>query len=498
MKKARKLTAFLLSALCALGVATGCGGSTGNNAPDYSKSKQEYTIWAYSGTRGNWYEEGDYRYYYENGSRLTAENTALYADGGFNVLFADWSIGGYDGPIGYETSEVKKALDYAEQVGIKAFVYTKQLAWLSQTEESLINPEKAALAENKDKFFATEADLEAYVAAYLAPLKEHPAFYGCSLKDEPKYTMLKAMGQVYRAIQKAAPDCFVNMNLNPMYEGVEFMYCPEGNSIGVVTGYKKYLDNYYEEIGQYCGYVQYDDYPILKDGAILGYHLHNAQIVADYCKEKGMTFGKVFQTCAYQADLVRTATTEADMRWQMNIGMAMGIKDYSYFTYYPRGWYPNQEWCDTAFIVDLEGKPTHRYYWLKDIHKEMQFNARALMNFEYQALNYVVKTPIPGSKTFLAGVKSETLTDVKSITMDSAGIILTTEQYDKVNNQRGYFVMNATAPSQATEIKVTLQLKKGKTHVQVWNGNKVVNKAAKDGKVSFYLETGEGVFVLPY
>ena len=58
--------------------------------------------------------------------------------------------------------------------------------------------------------------------------------------------------------------------------------------------------------------------------------------------------------------------------------------------------------------------------------------------------------------------------------------------------------MNATAPSQATEIKVTLQLEKGKTHIQVWNGNKVVNKAAKDGKFSFYLETGEGVFVLPY
>jgi hypothetical protein len=310
--------------------------------------------------------------------------------------------------------------------------------------------------------------------------------------------MLKAMGQVYRAIQKAAPDCFVNMNLNPMYEGIEYMYCPEGNSIGVVTGYKKYLDTYYEEIGQYCGYVQYDDYPILEGGAILGYHLHNAQIVADYCKQKGMTFGKVFQTCAYQAGLVRTATTQTDMRWQMNIGMAMGIKDYSYYTYYPRGWYPNEEWRDKAFIVDLEGNPTDRYYWLQDIHEEMQFNAKALMNFEYQALSYTLKTPIPGSKTFLAGVKSEVLTDVKKITIDSNGIVLTTEQYDKSNDQRGYYVMNATAPSQKTEIKVTLELEKGNTRVQIWNGKKITNKQAKGGKVSFYLQTGEGVFVMPY
>ena len=500
--KDKKIAAILTAGVIILcSSLAACGGDkAGGNAPDYSKSNAEYPIWAYSGTRGDWYEENDYRYYYEDGSRLTAENTALYAECGFNVLFADWSIGGYDGPVGFENSEMKKALDYSADCGLKAFVYTKQLAWLSQTEESLINPEKAKMPENKDKFFETEADLNAYVAEYLAPLKEHPAFYGCSLKDEPKYTMLEAMGQVYRAIQATAPDCFVNMNLNPMYEGTEYMYCPEGNSIGVVKGYKKYLESYYQHIGQYSKYIQYDDYPILEGGAVLGYHLHNAQIVAEFCQEKGMTFGKVFQTCAYNAGLVRESTTKTDMLWQMNIGMAMGIKNYSYFTYYPRGWYPREDWRDNAFIVDLEGKPTQRYYWLQDLHQEMQFNAKALMNFEYQALNILTKTPIPGNKSFLQGAlnASEKLTGVKSITMDSAGVLLTTEQYDEANDQRGYYVMNATAPSQATEIKVTLQLEKGKNNVQIWDGNKVVNKAAKNGKISFYLTTGEGVFVLPY
>jgi hypothetical protein len=130
----------------------------------------------------------------------------------------------------------------------------------------------------------------------------------------------------------------------------------------------------------------------------------------------------------------------------------------------------------------------------------MHFNAKALLNFEYQGLNILTKAPIPGNKGYLQGDlnASEKMTDIKKITMDSNGIILTTEQYDKVNDQRGYFVMNATAPSQATEIKVTLELEKGNTHVQIWNGNKIVNKKANGGKVSFYLQTGEGVFVLPY
>ena len=495
MKKTKKITSLIMAAalsICTL--FTACGGDDSAKAPDYSKNTEKYPIWAYSQTCDDWYQVDGVRTYFEDGTRQTLENTKLSADGGFTVLFVDWTFT-YQGPETFETSKTKQVMDYAHEAGMKAFVFTGSLWSLSQCEESLINPEKA----DGVNFFESQEALNEYVAEYLAPLQAHPAFYGCSLRDEPKYTMFEAMGQVYRAIQAAAPGCFVNMNLNPMYEGIEQMYCPEGNSIGVVAGYKKYLDSYYEHIGQYSKYIQYDDYPILKDGAILGYHLHNAQIVADYCKEKGMTFGKVFQTCAYSADLVRVGPTQRDLVWQMNIGMAMGIKNYSYYTYYPvvnSGGLPDE----TATIVNRIGEPNERYYWLKDIHEDMHFNAKALLNFEYQGLNILTKAPIPGNKGYLQGAinASEKMTDIKSITMDSAGIILTTEQYDKVNNQRGYFVMNATAPSQATEIKVTLQLEKGKTHVQVWNGNKVVNKAAKNGKVSFYLETGEGVFVLPY
>ncbi len=492
MKKTKKIAALLTAGLLSVcSIFAACGESDTGNAPDYSDSKKEYTFWAYSQTCADWYQVDGERTYFEDGTRQTFENTKLSKDGGFNVLFIDWTHQ-YTGPETFATSPVKTVMDYAAELGMKAFIFANSLHSLSSCEESLINPEKA----DGKTFFESEAALEQYVADYLAPVIDHPAFYGVSLRDEPKYTMFEAMGQIYRAVQKAAPGAWCNMNINPMYEGIEYMYCPEGNSIGIVSGYKKYLDTYYEHVGQYCGYVQYDDYPILEGGAILSYHLHNAQIVADYCKEKGMTFGKVFQTCKYSADLKRAATTERDMRWQLNIGMAMGIRDYSYYTYYPvvnSSALPDE----TTTIVNRIGEPNERYYWLKDMHEEMQFNAKALMNFEYQALNYAVKTPIPGNKSYLAGVKSENLTDIKNVTLDKAGIVLTTEQYDKANDQRGYYVMNATAPAQTTEIKVTLEID-GYKNVQVYDGNKVTSKKVKSGKVSFNLPTGEGVFVLPY
>ncbi|MBQ8405786.1 MAG: hypothetical protein IJX09_03945 [Clostridia bacterium] len=493
MKKTRKIVTVLTAALLSMcSIFSACGTTTQGKKPDYSSSEKEYTFWAYSQTCDDWYQVNGERFYFEDGTRQTLENTKLCADAGFNVLFIDWTFP-YQGPSGYADSKVKTVLDYAYEAGMKAFVFASDLHRLSATEESLINAEKA----DGVKFFESEAALDKYVADYLAPIIEHPAFYGVSLRDEPKWQMLEAIGQVYRAVQKAAPGAWCNMNINPMYEGLEHMYCPEGNSVGVVTAYKKYLDLYYEHIGQYCGYIQYDDYPILKDGAILSYHLQNAQIVAEYCKEKGMQFGKVFQTCAYDAELVRVTTTKTDMLWQLNIGMAMGIKDYSYYTYYPTVNLNEAPPDLDAFIVTREGKPLERYYWLKDMHEEMQFNAKALMNFEYQALNYAFKTPIPGNKSFLAGVKSQELTDIKKVTLDSAGVVLTTEQYDKANDRRGYYVMNVTAPSQVTEIKVTLEIS-GYKNVQIYNGKTVTEKKVKNGTVSFYLSTGEGVFVIPY
>lgn len=522
MKKAKKLTVFILSALCALGAATGCGGGndkTESNAPDYSKSKQEYTIWAYSGTCDDWYQVAGQRYYFEDGTRQTAERTKLYADGGFNILFVDWTFTyGGESVEDFAKSSTKRVMDLAYEQGLKCFVFVGGLHTLSSTKESLINPQKA----DGKKFFASQADLNACVAKQLEGVKDHPAFYGCSLVDEPWYTQFDAIGQVYQAIQAAAPGAFVNMNLNPMSYDLRALtryskeaadkygkyVLPDGSLADdkpsasmdeVRKFYKQYLEVYYEKIGKYCGYVGYDSYPLLNTEAkwldyfTLKEHLDNAQIVAEFCEQKDMRFGHVYQTYGNNS---RRATTETDMYWQANVGMAFGVKDHSYYTYYPivnSSDLPNE----TMYIVDREGNPNDRYYWLKDIHEEMQFNAKALMNFEYRAASYCLGSGYEWNDEYITRMTRESLTDVKDMAVEGNGAALVTEQFDKKNLQTGYYVMNVTDPLNTTEIKVTLWIN-GYDRVQVYDGTKVTEKDVKNGKVSFYLTTGRGVFVMPY
>ena len=520
MKNTKKWTALLLTALFALGGASGCGKEdVKSNAPDYSKSKKEYTIWAYSGTCDDWYQIAGQRYYFEDGTRQTAERTKLYADGGFNILFVDWTFTyGGNSAEDFAKSNTKRVMDLAYENGLKCFVFVGALHTLSSTKESLINPKKA----DGEKFFAKQEDLNAFVAKKLDGIKDHPAFYGCSLVDEPWYTQFDAIGQVYRAIQSVAPGCFVNMNLNPMSYDLRALtryskeaedkygqyVLPDGSLADdrptatvdeVREAYTQYLDVYYDKIGKYCGYVAYDSYPLLNTDAhwldyfTLKEHVDNAQLVAEYCEKTDMRFGHVYQTYTNSS---RRVTTKTDMYWQANIGMAFGVKDHSYYTYYPTvnsSSLPDE----TAYIVNRLGEPNDRYYWLQEIHEEMQFNAKALMNFEYCASTYSLGTGYEWNDEYMTRMTRYELTDVKEVAVEGAGAALVTEQYDKKNKQRGYYVMNATDALYVTELKITLYID-GCDTVQVYNGKKVVERDVKNGKISFYLPTGQGVFVMPY
>lgn len=521
MKKRRRIECLLSLLLSAVTMMSSCAifstdssseGMGEMRKPDYSQSTAEYDIWAYSSACDDWYqyrnEEGEVvRIYFEDGTRQTAERTQLYADGGYNILFVDWSFPN-DYATDFESSIMKRVMDDAYKSGLKCMIYEGKLHSLSSSHTSLIDPQNA---DGKTKF-ASQNDLENYVAKRLRYVKEHPAFYGVSLVDEPYYTQLPAMGEIYRAVQAVAPGAFCNLNLNPMSYDYRAMmrYCEEYKDADknlevtpqqVEEAYKKYLNDYYTYVGQYSKYIQYDSYPLLEEKewegweTLLAEHVRNAQLVADFAAEKDMVFGHVYQTYCSSS---RRNPTRTDMVWQVNIGMAMGVKNHSYYTYYPT---PNTADTvlpdDTATIVDREGNPNANYYILQDIHKEMQFNAKALMNFEYECSTYYTYGEIPGETEFLSRIEKNTLQGIEGVELSEAGAVLISQQYDKTEDWRGYYVMNVTDPQCLTEIKVTLTLENCE-YVQIYNGKEVETKKVKNGTVSIYVLTGQGVFVIPY
>lgn len=526
MKNVLKKISCILAAVCCLSSFVACDkpqGDVNQGAPNYQNNDDQFTTFAYSGIYHNWWATGaglNREKTYFDESLYTAENLKKYKDAGLNTLFINY-VFNYNGVANTVSSDgdrvpwtMTEILDMAWAQGLKCLIFESNLHALS----GAYNNEKYTWREENDKFslinsgytygkntFETQEDLDAFVYDCLDDIKDHPAFYGVSLIDEPRYTTFHAISEVYHAIKKAAPNAYVHMNLNPLTPGIETVkYCNDG-SLSTKAAYKKYLEDFYN-IVQPQENICYDDYPVHGDNdkmhSIKVDHLRNAQLVAEFCKEKGLRFDKVFQTCAFKTGVwVCRTPSERDMYWQMNIGMAMGIKQFSYWTYFPVVNEGNEYYEPTASFVDRNGNPNPIYYSMQKIHTEMQSMAKALMHFEYQGLHKYSKPMVPGDSGFFGGVSNDTLKYVASVEQDSGGLLLVTELYDEEKNQYGYYVVNATDTSSLidlTDIKVSVKFSGNFKKVQTYRNGVPKNSFLKDGKATFYLTSGEGVFLLPY
>ena len=512
MKKLFKAMAIALAATSVFAFAS-CGSKTKKSedvnagAPDYSQTGDEYTLFAYHGVRHNWYSSNATGLQTLPETLMTKEKLQEYKDAGFNVLFCNY-VFDYNGELdrtvsnGQPTSiSVLDIMDMAQELGLKVFVSEQNIRRLGGLSGTLIDETAPAGANGAaPSVFNSEADLQAYVRRILGKLAEHPAFYGVSIKDEPTYGMLPVYGEIYKAIKACYPNAYVHANLLPMTATAEYRYAENGRSKGLENSYREYLSDFYKYSNADC--INYDDYPILGNNSdqatIKTEHLRNAQIVAEFCKEKGLRYQKVFQTCSFKTGswICRTPT-QTDMYWQTNIGMAMGVKTYSYWSYYPVTKSGGETYVETASFLNQKGEKNQLYYWMQDIHAEMQGTAEALMNFEYQGLRTYKMSPMPGVFGYIAGLENNDLKYVSEVTQSSNGIILVTELYDKDEDQYGYYVVNVTDPTQSTEIDVTVKFDEF-TKVQTYSKGEPTNSFLKGGATTFSLATGQGVFLLPY
>lgn len=564
MKKFIKIIALAICTVLLSSSLIGCTDAVNENRPDYSESTEQFNIWSYGATQNDWYQLNGVRYYFEQGMIQSKETTKLHKDANFNMLFINYAFP-YGGDGDFASTELKKVMDWAHELDMPCFVFQNSIHGMGGRTDSIIDKDKAILEINEafkkekidrkyyfdaydycktnhndctectddnlpsdvkdyvgvDKaieeayanftgrsYFYNETDLDKYVEIGLKGLKDHPAFRGITLHDEPRWNQLPQVGTMYRSIVRVCnaddnplnDNPYVMMNMLPYnsHESHKPYFADGGTKMTSEEAYGKYLELYYEHIGQYCGYFQYDDYPILADG-IYETFLQAHQMTSEFCKEKGLERRMVMQTCKYG---VRRATNEADIYFQANVAEAFGNKEFSYYMYYPTtNTGQNVLPDESAYIVDRDGDPNPRYYWVKDVNGEMLFNSKALMHFEYQGMQYKTIAPMPGGMAYASGIHNDEFSKLKgfdfTVNLQSGGMLLVTELYDEARDQYGYFVVNTTDTAYSSELVVSLDFGSYK-NVQIYQNSTIVDAKTKDGKATVYLGSGRGAFVMPY
>ena len=495
---------IMLSALFAV-ACSGTGSSQEElkaKAPDYSSSDLSLHMYAHVGPTNGYYTDSTGQAQYTGEDYRTVKRFQEYKDLGEETLLL---LGNdpYNGE-NFETSQLKKNLDMAEEVGLRVIVFDLRIHDLSSNISNSGEQLESLVGDGYQ--FATQEDLEEHIATLIAPYKDHPAFYGVTLFDEPQYVKLKSVGQVYRALRALVPDIYVPIVLLPFMDETGWIYAYSGqnaNSANLtpVEAYKIYVEKYFEETQ--ADNLLYDDYPFRLQASIddsqyiRTAYLQNLQIMAGYAQDHDANLELCVQCFGMTSGLRKV--TEEDVRWQINTALSFGVDKIIHYTYWM---FPNQtgpgyggEGANSAIMDNYGNKIL--YDEVKRVNEQSQNLAKVILNFDYEKSYYDFSSITPPSHFLgLDDVwELDGITDIE----EPSDTVLINQMYDDTKKVRGYMVQNLTDPYYEKDASVKITFASEFKYIMMINKG-VTTYAELDGSNSytFDLECGDGCFVIPY
>ncbi len=521
MKK--RFLSIALAMISTLALAfSGCNGKggdeldlNGKKVPDYSDSTLQFDFYGYSAaSNGEWTIDG---VKYSAGQDFrTVERIKEYKDAGMTIYFPQHQA--YYNGQDFETSQTKKAFEDALEAGIdKVIINDTRIQSLSKPAEK-----DAVGLIGEGKQFATEEDLDALIAEYMAPYKDHEAFYGLMLGDEPFCYHAENYGQIYRSIKRVCPDAYIQYNLNPITAGtgmnangkrnidVRFPELKEGDEgygaekdsqEELIARYKAYIRLFMDKTG--AKYIQYDQYPFRSASKADEYYLLGLQVVSELVKEYDAEFYFVTQTYGQQEGALGNPRmlSEADLYWLNNMLVGFGIKQISYFTYWTKSDNNTEHFIDGNSFITWYGEKTNIYYWMQKIMAEEQKFAPTVLNFDYQTSKvYMVQPTIFNAGYALRTIDTADFQAVTSVEVNKE-VALVTELYDNVKGYYMYMIQNivdsVNKGSKAFQT-TTVTFDEDYTHAVVYvKGEKTVKKL-DEGKLVVKHKPGEATYVIPF
>ena len=498
---------------------TACGGKNSSSsveddpkllqAPDYSAYTHKFSSYGYSGPNPGYWTLDDERIDLGEDFR-TVERYIEYKEAGFDIYLPGHDISiNSSNPDKWAQESVY--MDRAHEAGLKVILNDQRLQVLSMKGKSLIGPDDPDTPE-KDYEFPSEAALDAYVTECLSLYKDHPAFYGLMLGDEPRWWHVESYGQMYQSLTRVAPEVYLQYNLLPtvttMGQMDELFLPVEGQTFAtfeaeMLARYEQYLNSFLDVMPG-VKYVQYDDYP-MRVGYINDLYIPTLQVAAKVAKERGIQLKIVNQSYAmkWNGERHTRVVNEKDARWLNNMLIGFGVKEISYFTYWTKSYNKTdgEFFIDGASFITRAGDKTDIYYFMQKIMAENQKFAPTVLNFNYQGSRSYVNAPTYFNSAHMAFVDNsyvfKKVTDLK-IDKECA---MVTELYDSENNRFMYMVMNTvdtmnrgSMSYQTTEVTFSSEF----THVVVYKNGVGTPQKLSNGKVSVELTPGDAVYLLPY
>ena len=463
MKKGRWLSLLLASLTLGAGVACGGTENYAEKAPTYVSDKEFYiSMWVGVPSVIKTYDEDgrvigtseplteeDYDYHYR-----------LISEAGFN--YVEPGLGEYG--MAYNLQLLKSAQKY-------------------NLNQYLTDVEINALLRDTTQSEATvDSKLRNLAQKYMV----YESFAGLKITDEPSFDHIQdyALGK-QRFDRVFGEEKIYYMNLLPVIAGPS-----------AVTGnYQDYIREYVEKIDTH--YVSYDYYPLRTNNRgenyILEHFLYNMELVKEAAPEKDMwTF---LQSIEYNTN--RTLTSVADATFQAYSFLAYGGVGIQWFCYWSPPRFDGATWFGES-CIGRDGKPTAIYDYVKTANLEIRGFEDIYLNFDWQGVIPKIGTDNEdgGENICFNYLTYNVMNSHERIKSFKAQQDTLTGVFKDKEGRDGFMFVNYTEPSAGLKNKVELEFNDC-THAIVVKKGKPKEVKAKNGKISFTMNAGEGYFVIP-
>lgn len=484
-----------------------------------SNDKIDFTAYA-PVTVENWAGSGT-----SNPNLVTDTQYRYMAEAGFTKSLALYE--GRTGDSGYTSNEKAEidalsALAVAEKYGIKYYVLNEKFYNFVRPD---INLDFFDLVNRNGKFYTASgqevSSFDSYkylksdwVQLYKSKMSamfgedtryiDSPAYGGNFASDEPSLPVLENGEWYYGELEQLYSQIVLYnayMEMNGKYGGEAYVNLVPYGAVNpdVRVRYDAMLDFYFENIAPLLGYVSYDQYPLNFSGTayVNATHLLNLEIMANYCK-KYNTELRSFVWAKTVATSHRALVGANDLRFQAYANLAFGVKEIPYYTYF-NYYAPGKDGCDS--LIDCQtGARTSAYYWAKEVNNEIHSFEKAYLNFKWEGSMYLDAGMV--TQQFALLEKSMTAHErLKNIRSNKDVVVGVFSDKDGAHGRTdGFMVMNYSDPYYANKGEkdnVVLTFDNA-THALVYKNGKQYIAELTDGKLSAYLEAGEGIFVVPY
>jgi hypothetical protein len=404
---------------------------------------------------------GNYKY-------VTLEQYQRIADVGINAIYGLYEH--------IDPNATLLALDLSEEVGIGYYVRDGRIAGLFQDVLD------GSLQPIQDDY---EADLALFLEA-ISDYKDHPAFRGNLVYDEPSAELYPWLGFYHDVYAEHLPNKDFYVNLFPTYAGL----AARGD-----RDYEDYVAEYIEIVEP--DFVSYDHYPFMlfyEESVMTDDYLLNMEIIANQAKDAGLPFWLFLQSLGYTnvSGTQRRNVTEADLRFQIGVSMAYGTRGIQHFTY----WTPEDgsiESFSDAFIT-RDGEKTPTYDAGKKVNHEVLAFDHVYLDFIWEDVMTYSTTPSFPNVNFRMINSLSSHDRIKSYS-GSEDLLIGT--FTGKDGEDGFMVVNYTDPAfeLVNDVKIDFN---DASHVLAYIDGEERIIELKRGKLELTLDSGSYAFMIPY